>query len=112
MKHIIQISELIGKEIRTRLSLEPLKVQLNSNDEYLFDMSNVEMISRSAADELFTITQKYTVSLVHLTTFIQQMMDVVAVGRFTKREHDIQDAKFIKCDSIESFNDELQKING
>ena len=112
MKHIIKLSDLIGSEIRTRFSLDALKAKLNENDEYLVDLENVNMISRSAADELFIITHQYKVTLVHLSQFVRQMIDVVAVGRFSPRKYDATDATFINCDTMESLRTELQKLSG
>lgn len=43
--------------------------------------------------------------------FVQQMLDVVAVGRFTPRKYDAPDAKFIECDTREAVCGELQKLS-
>lgn len=110
MKHIIKISELLGTEIHTRFSLNPLKQTLNDDDEYLLDMKDVSMISRSAADELYTLSHTYKITFVHLSQFIQQMMDVVALGRFTPRDHGNLDATFIKCETVETLCTELSKL--
>lgn len=63
MKHIIKISDIIGTEVRTRFSLNPLKAELKEGDEYLIDMQDVKMISRSAADELYVISHQYNVAM-------------------------------------------------
>lgn len=110
MKHIIKISDIIGTEVRTRFSLNPLKAELKEGDEYLIDMQDVKMISRSAADELYIIFHQYNVAMVHLSDFARKMMDAVAIGRFTKRVYDTTDAKFIICENIESLNAELKKL--
>ena len=56
MKQIINIQEQFGAELHTRQMMERLTASLDANNEYLLDMSGVEQISRSAADELYNLT--------------------------------------------------------
>lgn len=103
MKHLLKIAELFGTGFRTRALVERLSASLVMEDEYLFDMSGIDMISRSAAGELYNITHKYNVELVHMTPFVQQMYDAVTIGRFYPRQHIDSDVVFVKCKDIESL---------
>lgn len=104
MKHILKIAEIIGTEFRTRKLVEELSAYLKIEDEYLFDMSGIELISRSAADELYNLTHKYKVEIVHMTSFVQQMYDAVMIGRFTPRNHIDNDVTFVKCKDMSDLH--------
>ena len=109
MKHLLKIADILGKELRTRSLLERFATTLNADDDYMLDMSGVEMISRSAADELYTITNTYHVDIIRMTSFVQQMYDAVKLGRFQPRQHLSNDVTFIKCTDIHSLTTCLQK---
>ena len=109
MKHLLKIAEVLGTELRTRSLMEWFAATLNANDEYMLDMSGVEIISRSAADELYTITNMYHVEIIWMTSFVQQMYDAVKLGRFQPRQHLSNDVTFIKCTDIHSLTACLQK---
>lgn len=66
----------------------------------MFDMSGINMISRSAADELYNITLSHHVEIVHMTPFVQQMYDAVKLGRFQPRQHLSNDVEFIECTDL------------
>jgi len=110
MKHIINILSTYGAELRTRALMERMGGTFLPEDEYLLDMSGVQLISRSAADELFNITHSKNVTLVHVGEFVQQMLDAVSVGRFTERKHLNTDVQFIKCADSAALTSYLRTI--
>ena len=104
MKHLLKISDQFGTEFRTRSLVERLGASLVPEDEYMFDMSGINMISRSAADELYNITLSHHVEIVHMTPFVQQMYDAVKHGRFQPRQHLSNDVEFIECTDLRSLS--------
>lgn len=103
MKHLLIISEQFGTEFRTRSLVERLGASLNPEDEYLFDMSGIELISRSAADELYNLALSNHVEFIRMTPFVQQMYDAVKLGRFQPRQHLNTDVEFIKCTDLRTL---------
>ncbi|MBR5971129.1 MAG: hypothetical protein IK017_00575 [Paludibacteraceae bacterium] len=105
MKHIIKIAEIINAEVVTRNTVESIEKRLNHEDEYLFDMSGVKHISRSAADEFFNVAHcDYHVVLVNMEPFVKKMMDVVSIGRFKTRDRNEEHDEVIHCPDMESLS--------
>ena len=111
MRHTLILSQEIGPELRTRQVLENFAKTLNKDDLYLIDMTGVEQISRSAADELYNITHgDYNVEVVGLTPFVNKMLDAVKIGRFHPRVRIDANIKVIKLTSLEDLHAHLEKI--
>ncbi|MBR2195778.1 MAG: hypothetical protein IJ911_09205 [Salinivirgaceae bacterium] len=109
MKHIIKIKEQYGTELHTRQMIERLAVSLNADDYYLLDMSGVEQISRSAADELYNLTHSQLhVDLINIEPFVEKMLSVVTLGRFLPRQHTAGDLPIIQCPTIDSVIEQLR----
>lgn len=112
MKQVLLLKDKLGVEIRTRIIIERLSKELNSNTEYLFDMSGVEFISRSAADELFNlIDERGHIILVNMCSFVQKMFDAVALSRFANRNLSITDVPVTYCEDIDSLSRCLKSIS-
>lgn len=108
MKQIINIQEQFGAELHTRKMMERLAASLEPSNEYLLDMSGVEQISRSAADELYNLTHsEITVDLINLEPFVEKMLSAVTKGRFLPRLHTAGDMPIIHCTTISSVQRHL-----
>ena len=108
MKQIINIQEQFGAELHTRQMMERLTASLDANNEYLLDMSGVEQISRSAADELYNLTHSgMHVDLINIEPFVEKMLSVVTKGRFLPRQHTAGDLPIIHCATIGSVQRQL-----
>lgn len=97
MKYVIKLTEEFGKKLRTRQMMERLSSKLTQSDEYLFDLTGVEQISRSAADELYNIAHDYKVEIVGMTEFVHKMYDAVTRGRFMPRQHSPSGSPIVEC---------------
>ena len=85
-----------------------LAASLDANNEYLLDMSGVEQISRSAADELYNLTHSgMHVDLINIEPFVEKMLSVVTKGRFLPRQHTAGDMPIIHCATIGSVQRRL-----
>ena len=82
--------------------MERLEESLHPEDEYLFDLQDVETISRSAADELYNIRIKHHIEIVNMSSFVQKMFDAVVLSRFRPRQHDAIDIPIIECPDLQS----------
>jgi len=108
MKQIINIQEQYGAELHTRQMMERLAASLEPTNEYLLDMSGVEQISRSAADELYNLTHSdMHVDLINLEPFVEKMLSAVTKGRFLPRHHSAGDMPIIHCATIGSVQRQL-----
>ena len=108
MKEIIHIQEQYGAELHTRQMMERLGASLVPNNEYLLDMSGVEQISRSAADELYNIMHgDIPVEVINLEPFVEKMLSAVIKGRFLPRQRTADDIPIIHCATIESVQQQL-----
>ena len=109
MKQILHLKELYGSQIRTRQLMEQLAQTLNKNNQYLLDMEGVDILSRSAADELCTIKQSGNIEIVNASSFVQKMLDTVTISRFLPRQRQGNwDTQIIECKTIESALAALQ----
>lgn len=109
MKQIIKLKEQFGLAIRTRQALEKLSESLSPEVDYLFDLEGIDQISRSAADELYNITHKFNVDIVHVSTFVQKMLDAVIICRYQPRERDAS-SKVIYCSTLSGVSDYLMSV--
>ena len=108
MKQIINIQEQYGAELHTRQMMERLAANLQPENEYLLDMSGVEQISRSAADELYNLTHSdMHVDLINIEPFVEKMLSAVTKGRFLPRQHTAGDMPIIYCSTISSVLKQL-----
>ena len=108
MKQIINIQEQYGAELHTRQMMERLAATLQPENEYLLDMSGVEQISRSAADELYNLTHSdMHVDMINIEPFVEKMLSAVTKGRFLPRQHNAGDMPIIHCATIGSVQRQL-----
>lgn len=108
MKQIIKIKEQFGSELHTRQLMEQLSNSLDSKNEYLLDMKGVLQISRSAADELYSITHSdRKVEIINIEPFVEKMLSAVTLGRFLPRKHSACETPIIDCQTIESVIQQL-----
>ncbi len=108
MKQIIHMQEQYGAELHTRQIMENISASLVSGNEYLLDMSGVEQISRSAADELYNIMHgDIPVEVINLEPFVEKMLSAVIKGRFLPRQRTTDDVPIIQCATIESVQQQL-----
>ena len=108
MKQIINIQEQYGAELHTRQMMERLAASLLPENEYLLDMSGVEQISRSAADELYNlIHSEMHVDIINIEPFVEKMLSAVTKGRFLPRQHIAGDMPIIHCATIGSVKRQL-----
>lgn len=108
MKQIIKIKEQYGSELHTRQMIERMAASFNPEDAYLLDMSGVEQISRSAADELYNLTHgSMHVDMIHVEPFVEKMLSAVTLGRFLPRQHTAGDMPIVQCDTISSVLSQL-----
>ncbi len=108
MKEIINIKNKLGSELHTRQLIERLANSLDSENEYLLDMSGVQQISRSAADELYSLIHgEKRVELINIEPFVEKMLSAVTLGRFLPRKRTITETPIVDCPTLESALQQL-----
>ena len=107
----ISIKDVVGTDVRSRISLDAVKALMTHGGEYVIDMEGVTSISRSVADELYNLQQDYSaVRFEHQTEFVQRMMSIVWDGRSKKRVREEEDVEMMDMTSIEDFSRYLLSI--
>ena len=83
MKKTIDISIIIGTDIRTRSRIRQLTEQIDLKKFYDVDFSHVEFISRSFADELvsFVDSSEGRINCVNMPQHIKELLDIVRRNR-------------------------------
>lgn len=115
MKTIIKIFEICGESVNMRESVRELSNKLSENVEYLFDMSSVVWMSRSAADELYNLTHGLTydfghIDLINMEPDAKKMYDIVTMGRYSERDHDKDDMDMIHCKTLDDFKNAMSVL--
>ena len=89
------------------LMMERLTSSLNDTDEYLLDFQGIEQMSRSAADELYNLIHSNKhVETIHISPFVQKMLDAVTLGRFQPRQRPTA-TPIIRCTTMQSLTNVL-----
>lgn len=108
MKQIINMYERYGAELHTRQLVERLSESLDTKNDYLLDMKGVLQISRSAADELYSIMHgEKKIDIINVEPFVEKMLSAVTLGRFLPRKRSSSDMEIIECNTIEGAIQQL-----
>lgn len=107
----IIVKDVLGTEVRSRISIAAIKQQIVKGERNIIDMTGIAFISRSFADELYNLEQDYNnVSFIGESENVGKMMKVVWEGRRRKRVR-AEDPTTIKdFSSAENFLSFLQTI--
>lgn len=84
MKNIVlNIVSFLGADIRTRSRIFEIVVRMNDPASYILDLSGVEFISRSFADELISLIEQPNkkISLINASSEVNDLLRVVKSGR-------------------------------
>ena len=109
----ISVKDVVGTDIRSRISLNAVKALMTAGKAYVIDMEGVTFISRSVADELYNLQQDYgAVHFEHAAGFVERMMQIVWSGRSKKRVREKEDVKTLDFSSasIEEFSAFLRTL--
>ncbi len=83
MKKSIDISIVIGSDIRTRSRIRQLTEHIEPKENYDIDFSHVEFISRSFADELVSLVDNSDgrINCVNMSHHINELLEIVRRNR-------------------------------
>ncbi len=107
MKRRIKIVELIGSDIRSRQNADHIRNSIANYDDVVeLDFNSVEFISRSFADEVYTIVNENrdNVKLKNMKGIVDSMMSVVADSRTHKRVRKTENSNIKEFSDIESLS--------
>lgn len=107
MRRIIKISELIGVDIRSRKNADHIRNSIaGCAGEIEFDFDGVEFISRTFADEVYTIVKENNdnVVLINMEGIVDSMMSVVSEIRTHKRVRKTENANMKEFSDMESLS--------
>jgi hypothetical protein len=107
MKKTIKMANVISTDIRSRKNADIIKALIAPGDDVMLDFLGVTFISRSFADEVYTIMEgtATTVEPCNMCPLVQNMLNAVANGRSKKRVHNVDDDHDIYiCKDMESLS--------
>ena len=83
---VLSIRSILGADIRTRSRISEVISRMDTAHDYVIDLSGVEFISRSFADELLSFVDhspKHP-AIVNASREISEMLEIVRLGRNSK----------------------------
>jgi hypothetical protein len=111
MKQIIKLSEQFGTRIHIRAQVAAFEKTLSPTNSYLLDFSGIETVSRSVADEFYTLVHSdKNVEMYNMNDFVQKMYDAVTYGRFMPRKLQFSFDEIIECPDMESVRRQLRSF--
>ena len=112
MGKIVKIEELIGTDVRSRSNAGIIQAALDGEtDKVVLDFSMVTFVSRSFADELCNILDKFkNVELENMDHIVQSMIDAVKSGRTKKRIRSEANSEIKVFDNIDSLSSFLSTL--
>ena len=111
MKQIIKLSEQFGTRIHIRAQVAAFEKTLSPTNSYLLDFSGIETVSRSVADEFYTLVHSgKNVEIYNMSDFVRKMYDAVTYGRFMPRNLQYSFDEIIECPDMESVRHQLRSF--
>ena len=112
MKQIIKLSEQFGTRIHIRAQVAAFEKTLSPTNSYLLDFSGIEIVSRSVADEFYTLVQfgKARREMYNMSDFVRKMYDAVTYGRFVPRNLQYSFDEIVVCPNMESVRRSLRSF--
>lgn len=104
----VSLYELIGGSIRSRSNIKRLIENIDCNNNYLLDFSNVQFMSRAFSDELYNFLKKHANVAINEQTMSK---DVCAIynaarrGREGKRKRSESSGDIIILNTVEEVSD-------
>ena len=111
MKQIIKLSERFGARIHIRAQVASFAKTLEPDNSYLLDFSGIETVSRSVADEFYSLVHSdKNVEMYNMNDFVRKMYDAVTYGRFMPRKLQFSFDEIIVCPDMESVRHQLRSF--
>ncbi|MBO7565938.1 MAG: hypothetical protein J6T60_02420 [Bacteroidales bacterium] len=111
MKQIVKLSEHFGSKIHIRAQVEAFAKTLLPENSYLLDFSGVETVSRSVADEFYTLAHSdKNIELYNMGDFVRKMYDAVTYGRFMPRKLQHSFDEIIVCPDMDTLHRHLVAV--
>ncbi len=108
MKQIVKLSERFGARINIRAQVAELEKTISPENSYLLDFSGIETVSRSVADEFYTLVHSDKhVEIYNMNDFVRKMYDAVTYGRFMPRNLQYSFDEIIECPDMETLRNIL-----
>ena len=109
MKRIVLFS-LFGSNIRSRSNVERIATMVDCKETFVLDMSGVEFVSRSVADELCSISERFHTEIQNSSGIVAKMLDVVSNSRKQKRVRSDENLEIKNFKDFKALSDFLLTI--
>lgn len=104
----VSLYELIGESIRSRSNIKRLIENIDCDNNYLLDFSNVQFMSRTFSDELYTFLKRHanvTLNEETMSKEVSAIYKVVSSGREGKRKKNDNRGDIIVLNTVEEVSD-------
>lgn len=104
----VRLSELIGESIRSRSNINQLIENIDCDNNYLLDFSNVLFMSRTFSDELYNLLKEHANVTINEQTMSKEVCaihKVVRSGREGKRKRSDRSEEIIVLNTVEEVSD-------
>ena len=115
MEHTFNISNLIGKDIRSRSNANIIRSVIDGvKGNITLDFSGVSFISRSFADELCNVVEErgdISISLSNLSELVSSMIQAVRNGRTDGKRKAMTESEVKEFEDMKSLESFLSTIS-
>lgn len=104
----VSLYKLIGESIRSRSNIKRLIENIDCDNNYLLDFSNVQFMSRTFSDELYNFLKRHanvTLNEGTMSKEVSAIYKVVSSGRDEKRKRNDNRGNIIVLNTVEEVSD-------
>lgn len=104
----VRLSKLIGESIRSRSNINQLIENIDCDNNYLLDFSNVLFMSRTFSDELYNLLKRHANVVINEETMSKDVYAIykaVRSGREGKRKRSDNGGEIIVLNTVEEVSD-------
>lgn len=98
----LKLRDMLGSNVRSRANARKIYAKLDEDRISQIDLSGVEFVSRSVADEFCIIMEERKVVFVNETAVVGNMIRIVREGRGQKRNLSLS-SDIVECRNMEEL---------
>ena len=96
------LKDMLGSDVRSRVNARKIYERLEDSRISKIDLSGIEFVSRSVADEFWNIIEAKGVEFVNPSLIVSNMMVIVNEGRKSHRVR-VEHSEIVVCDNMEDL---------
>lgn len=100
----LKLRDMLGSNVRSRANARKIYAELEANRISRIDLSGIEFVSRSVADEFCIIMEEKNVSFFNGSVVVKNMIEIVRAGRGQKRNFNLS-SEIVECKSMKDLEE-------